>query len=246
MVRPSLRGPALAGLTLAFFGLVSPAPASSVNSVGLPLDLTSIGSGSMLTLLTVQASPTESGAVTWNGAADVRTGNATPQSFTRSVAELKAIGIEGNSFGVVLSGSEALGSPSVSLPKFTMRFFAADGSKLFDANFSASPGKANVPGFGASGQTGWLYKVWLSDEEADLFYASDANRVGVLIDPRSPVSGTSGGAEALSLLELEMVCGPGGEGGQVPEPASSLVWLLASAGVCTVRKGRRRSPAAKS
>src|SRR4051794_36110132 len=133
MARPPLRGLALAGLALTFFGLGSPAGASSVTSVGLPLDLTSVSSGSLLTLLTVQASPTESGSVVWNGTTDIRAGNATPQSFTRSVAELKAIGAEGNSFGLVLSGAEAPGSPSVTLPKFTMRFFAADGSKLFDA-----------------------------------------------------------------------------------------------------------------
>src|SRR5262249_18270670 len=98
MIRTPFWGSAFAGLALLLLGPPAAATASSVSSVGLPLDLNSVGSGNLLTLLTLQASPTESGAVTWSGTSDVRTGNATPQSFTRTVAELKGIGIEGNSF----------------------------------------------------------------------------------------------------------------------------------------------------
>jgi len=240
MIRTPPRGSALAGLAFLFLGLPTIASAGSVSSVGLPVDLESVGSGNILTLLTLQATPTESGSVTWNGSADVRTGNATAGSFTRSVAELRNIGIEGHSFGLVISGNESASGKSVTVPKFTMRFFGADGSKLFDAVFTAQSGKSSIPGFGSSDQTGWLYRVWLSDSESDLFYASDANRVGVLIDPTSPIGQTSGGAETLALLQLDIVCGPGGGGDQTPEPASVLTWLLASAGVWTVRNGRRR------
>jgi hypothetical protein len=243
MLRNPLRGSACAGLTLLFFGLPSLATAGSVSSLGLPLDLTSVGSGNVMTLLTVQANGIETGSVTWNGSTDVRTGNATPDSFTRTVAELRGLGINGSSFGLVFSGSESAVSPSVTLPGFSLRFFSADGTRLFDVAYTTGPSGQSIPGFGPSGQTGWLYQVSLSDAEADLFYASDANRVGVLLN--GGIGGASDGSESLALLHLELMCGPGPDG-QVPEPGSVLVWLLASAGVWTVRRGRRTAAAAKS
>lgn len=241
MTRTTRWGSAIAGLAIALFGPTAVATAASVSSIGLPLDLETIGPGNMLTLLTVQANVNESGAVTWNGTSDVRTGDATPQSFTRSTMELRGLGITGRSFGVVFSGSELPGGASVKLTDFTLRFFAPDGTKLFDARYHAAPGEGSIPSFGSDNQSGWLYRVSLTDGEADLFFASDANRIGVLID-RTPIGHTSGGGEVFSLLHFDVMCDPGI--GEVPEPASALVWL--AAGVFAVRWLRKPARSPKS
>jgi len=243
MVRMPSGGPAFFGLVLLFLGAPSVSQAGSVTSLGLPLDLASIDPGSLLTLLTIQASPTEAGGVAWNGAADVRTGNASAQSFTRSVAELRGLGVNGRSFGIVFAGNEVPGGLSVSLPKFSLQFYGADGTPLFATTYHADPGKDWIPSFGSTNNTGWLYRVSLSGPEADLFYASDANRLGVLIERTSPVGGTSGGPEALSLLQFEIMCSCDP---QVPEPASMLIWLLGAAGIWRIKRARTTDRTAKS
>jgi hypothetical protein len=243
MIRTPPRGPALAGLALIFLSFSPTSQAGSVSSVGLPIDLATLGSENLMTLLTVQASPTESGAVSWNGAVDVRSGNALPQSFTRTVADLRGLGINGRSFGIVFSGNEAAGGLSVTLPKFSLQFFAADGTPLFSATYQAAAGKAGVPSFGGSSESGWLYRVSLTGAEADLFYASDANRIGVLIDRTNPVGSTSGGPEILSLLQFEIMCCCDS---QTPEPASILVWLVGTVGIWTARRARKTPETAKS
>jgi hypothetical protein len=242
MTRTLKCGAAWAGLAFAFLGLPADSNGASVSSLGLPLDLETIGPSNLLTLMTLQANLNESGAVTWNGSTHVRTGDATAQSFTRTTAELRGLGITGRSFGVVFSGNELPGGTSVNLSNFTLRFFAPDGSKLFDATYQAAPGQGTIPSFGSDNQTGWLYRVSLSDAEADLFFASDTNRIGVLID-RTPIGHSSGGSEAFSLLHFEIYCGPDGPG-EVPEPASVLVWL--AAGVFAVRQLRKPARSPKS
>ena len=241
MTRNPLQGSAVAGLAIALFGFPATLFASSVSSIGLPLDLETVGAGNMLTLLTVQANVSESGAVTWNGSSDVRAGDAAVQSFTRTTVELRGLGINGRSFGVVFSGNELPGGASVNLSNFTLRFFAPDGSTLFDAAYHAGPGESAIPSFGSDSQSGWLYRVSLSESEADLFFASDANRIGVLIDRNSPISGTSGGPESLALLHFDVMCDP-----QVPEPASLLVWLIGAGGALAVARRNRTALMAKS
>jgi len=243
MVRIPSWGPAFFGLVLFFAAATSVSQASSVTSVGLPLDLASIDPGSLLTLLTVQASPTESGGVAWNGSTDVRSGNALPQSFTRTVAELRGLGVSGRSFGIVFAGNELPGGLSVSLPKFSLQFFSADGTPLFAATYQAAIGKDVIPSFGSTSDTGWLYRVSLSGAEADLFYASDANRLGVLIERTNPVGGSSGGPEILSLLQFEIMCACDP---QVPEPASVLIWLLGATVIWRISRARRTDRTAKS
>ena len=239
MTRTFRWGSAVAGLTIALFGSTSVSSAGTVSSIGLPLDLETIGPSNLLTLLTVQANVNESGAVTWNGSTHVRTGDATAQSFTRTTAELRGLGITGRSFGVVFSGSELPGGSSVNLTDFTLRFFSPDGGTLFDASYHAAPGEGAIPSFGSSNQSGWLYRVTLTDGEADLFFASDANRIGVLLE-RTPIGHSSGGGEAFSLLHFEVYC----ETGEVPEPASVLIWL--AAGAFAVRRLRKPARSPKS
>jgi hypothetical protein len=243
MARYPSWGPAFFGLALTLFGATSVSHAGSVASVGLPLDLGSMAPDSLLTLLTVHANPTEWGGVAWNGVTDVRSGNATPQSFTRTVADLRGLGINGRSFGIVFAGKETPGGLSVTLPKFSLQFFAADGTKLFTTAYQAAPGKDGIPTFGATNDTGWLYRVSLSQAEADLFYASDANRLGVLIDRANPVGSTSGGPESFSLLHFEIMCACDP---QVPEPSSVLIWVLGTAGIWRVNRVRKSARTSKS
>ena len=241
MHRTLLQGSALAGLAIALLGFPTTLLAGSVSNVGLPLDLETLGADKMLGLLTVQANVNESGAVTWNGSADVRGGDAVLQSFTRTTVELRGLGINGRNFGVVFSGNELPSGTSVNLSSFTLRFFAPDGSTLFDASYHAGPGESGIPSFGSDNQSGWLYRVSLSESEADLFFASDANRIGILIDRNSPIGGTSGGPESFALLHFDVCCDP-----QVPEPASLLVWLIGAGGALAVARRKRTAPVAKS
>jgi hypothetical protein len=228
-----LRVSVSAGLGLALLCFPGSASAGSVSSVGLPIDLTSYPM-TMATALTVQGGPNEYGGVSWNGSADVRLGDATAQSFTRTVAELRDLGINGRTFGLMLTGNELPGQTSLQVPKFSLQFYSSDGATLFEANYSAKPGESSIPGFGPKDGTGWLYRVTLTEDEAGLFYANDANRVGILIERTSPLGNTSGGPESLSLMQFDLTCDP-----QVPEPASVLVWICGAAGTWTFRRLRR-------
>lgn len=154
-----------------------------------PLLSSGSGIGLVNTVLTVQATPTESGCVAWNGTADVvgpaacapgvpggneHTGAS--QTQTRTLAEL---GISNAAdLRIVLNAAEP-GGDSITLLQLVLRIYdAATGAVLFT---SSLPAPLTYP-FSATGTgtSGFVYRLDAADAAAaQPFFANPNNRVGL-------------------------------------------------------------------
>lgn len=181
------------------------------------------GFGNVLNLLTVQNNNSEWGTIGWDGTQETRTGNAKPNSSTRTVATLQSNGIAGNDLGIVFNMAQTGSSDTLNLKSFGVRFYAANGSTLFDAVFT--PGAPNSPtnaltveGQG-TGSSGYLFVINLSQAEITQFYANPANRMGMFILQENAITGSNGGQENFYIGKLsELSGGPT----PIPLPTSAL------------------------
>ena len=227
----------------ASLGLTLGIQAGVVTFSGTQADLNGTGFGNVLNVLTVHNRGSEFGSVLWNGSSDVLGGHATNTSQTQTASVMQANGIGGTKFAVYFNGNEPGNASSVLLHDFSVHFFAADGSSLFDAVYSAPVGGLGISDFGGTGQAGWLFEVALSALESSLFYGNGSNRIGMSIGANQAIELTAGGAENFFLGKLDP--GPRDGGDPTPEPASMLVWGLVALGAVIGRSLRCRSqPAA--
>lgn len=186
------------------------------------------GIGSVLTVLTVQETPEEAGSVSWDGSADVITGDAktgASQTTTRTVEELLEVGIsdDGSNLALVFNIDETGNDDGVTLEDLTATFYDDDGSVLFTASTSSTYDLGINSGIGNSG---WLFEVELSDEEAEQFFSDSANRLGLSAD----VTGSRAGPETFYVAGI-------GAPTIVPIPAAAWLGLI---GIGMAAAARRR------
>lgn len=184
------------------------------------------GFGNILSLLVLHANGSEFGSATWNGSALVKTDDATNQSDVQSAATLAANG-HGATFPLVLNLSEQGNAADVTIHDFTLRFYAADGSTLFDIVYDLPDAGQVLTDSGGAGQSGRVFTVALSAGESTSFYANGNNRLGMLVTEANAFEDTGGGPDNFYVPKSEENI----VAESVPEPAT---WILAALGACSL------------
>lgn len=168
--------------------------AASVSFSG-PVDVTGAGFGNVLSVLALQGNGFESGAVSWNGSVDVRSGDAKPFSQTRTVAEFTSAGARSADFGVVFNIAQPGANPAVTLNQFAIIFYDKDGNELFSANYD-TPRLLDQIQNGVGG-AGYLFLVSFTPTELSFFDFS-TNRIGIRVT--DPITGSQGAPENFFLV----------------------------------------------
>lgn len=203
------------------------ATAGTIAFTNQSVDLSGTGFGNTLRILSLQANGSESGSVTWNGASDTLTADATNQSQTLTAQTLSAAGVTATRFKVVFNIAEPGSGPTVRLHDFSMRFNDAAGAPLFaDLFYTAPIGGLELTQVAAGiGGAGWLFDVNLTPAEALSFFAAGTNRLGMAVDASQAIELTGGAAEVFFVAP-------------VPEPAS---WGLLLTGLAVIAASRLRN-----
>ena len=163
------------------------------------------GIGNVPTLLVLQETGSEAGAVSWNGSADVATGHAKSQSRTWSVTDLASLGIVSAdpAFALVLNLNETTSYRDVSVVGLQADFFDAAGAVLFTAPYACLACSYGLPfalheANQGTGSSGFLFRVYLSEAERAAFFASGGNRMGL----SASVADTDSGQETFYLAAI--------------------------------------------
>ena len=199
-----------------------------------------VGFGNILQTLVLQATPSEWGSVSWDGANDVLgvAGDDTHNmSQTQTVADMKAKGMNAGNLLMVFNLNQT-GPPTSSTPldlhEFTVNFYASDGTLLFAAPYvegvpGPGPGANTASSLGLTvngqgqGSAGYIFPVTFAGNEGTDFFSTDTNRIGVSVPESDPIRDTSD---------------DGPEGFYVaPEPATLIVLAL---GLLPVLIGKSR------
>ena len=195
---------------------------------------TGTGIGSVAQLLVLQQqgnATTEQGSVTFNGTADVLTGDAKPQSQTLSVADLASLGITRDNFGVILNINEEGNGDLLTVNNFSLVFQNAAGVQLFTAPFTGSLNLDSVASSG-TGTSGHLFTVEGNGQITN-FFNNPTNRLGLRVDVA--FTDADAGMEVFYIASVNDT-GPV----PIPEPTTAGLALLGMAGVLTMRRGRRK------
>ena len=206
------------------------------------------GWGDVVGILGLQQSTgttTESGSVSWNGSANVFSGNVTNQSTTRTVAELGAgfMTSTDTEFGLVFNINDTGGNGSVRLAALQLDFFNASGAVLFSAPYTCVACLYPFPltlqeTSQGLGNSGFLFRVALSDAERSTFFASGANRIGLT----ASVWDSDNGPEQFYLAKLDGAMVNQLEGAIAnPEPASLVLFGSGLTFMTWRLRSRRRS-----
>lgn len=217
--------------------LIVPAARSSVivyTETMATLSGQGFGSSSpVLSLRTTGSGTQEWGGIGWNGVQDVYllgglAVEGAPHSQTQTVADLLAMGITKDTFGIVLNINEEGGEEMINISTFSLDFYLADGTLAFNAVYTAPQGGLQVGADGqGQGKAGPLFHVFFTGTDFESFFAGGDNRVGLSVPQGSPITGVSDGADNFVL----------GASGVLPEPAT--LSLLAIGGVIALLRRRR-------
>jgi len=169
------------------------------------------GIGGVNTVLTVQSTPTESGCVAWNGAADVIGAAACPpgvaggnestgasQTLTRTLAQLAIANAA--DLRIVVNTNEPGGNP-ITLTQLVLRIYdGATGAVLFTSSILA-PVTFTFTNTGG-GTSGFVFLMDAADAAAaQVFFANPANRIGLA----ASFSDAAGGAETLYVVNAGVI-----------------------------------------
>ena len=194
------------------------------------LDLGS-GFGNVLTTLVLQpggSTTTEYGSVTWDGSGDVETGDAQPNSKTQTVTDLIAAGFDEENLLVVLNINQTGKSDGIDVHDFTVHFFDANGSVLFDADYvegvpgpngnTASSSGLSVNGQGI-GSAGFVFRIHFDGTEGADFFDTASNRIGVTVAQADAIEHVNDGPETFYIADANVNT-------VVPEPVTITILLI--------------------
>jgi hypothetical protein len=178
----------------------------------------------------MQATPTESGCVGFDGTADVigsaacagsnvggdeKTGAS--QTLTRTIAEAEAGMASAADFRIVFNAAEP-GGDSITLDSLTVRFFSPTGTVLYTASTAIPYTFANT--FTGTGNSGFVFGLDAAQAAAATAagaFSDQANRIGL----SATSSNAAGGNETFFVTSASTTDGGGGGGGgEVPEPST--------------------------
>ena len=179
------------------------------------------GFGTVESLLSLQASPNESGSVTWNGSSDVLTGDAVGSSGTQTAITVAGAGGDASGFFMIFQVNNTGSNPGLDLNDMSLIFQSPTGAILFTADFVDPAGTDawdSLDGVGV-GSSGYLFHVTFGAGEAATFFGNPNNRVGQEVTFANQITSSDDGPDNFFLAESDEGVPPS----EVPEPTSLLL-----------------------
>lgn len=202
----TLRAGLYIALVLAIAALASAAPADASLILSSPDETSGTGLGAVNTVLTVQANPTESGCVGWDGSMTVTGPAACPPGIAggdeTAINEARRIGDLGISSAfnlrIVFNFNEN-NADNITLEDLHLRIFSPAGAVLFDSG-PFTPHTFLEP-FSGTGTAGFVYRLDAQQAlQAQPFFDPD-NRIGLAAE----LSQTSSGPETFFVADASAV-----------------------------------------
>lgn len=191
--------------------------------------LTGTGFGTRLTILSLHATPNETGATT--PAAPTGTGDSTNQDSVLTIAQLQSLGISGISdFGLIYNLNQTGSSPDPTLTQLIVTFYSSDLSAA--ATFTlTSPFTAGVFEQG-NGGAGYPAVFTPTGGDAAAIAALFASCPTCLVGASASITGSDDGADSFFVYDRVPTTSA------VPEPGSMV--LLGTGLAALARKARKR------
>lgn len=205
-----------AAMLLATFMLVAIAGAGSAQAGTITFSsgvgLTGTGYGTRLTVLALQATPTETGATTF--ANPTGTGDSTNQDSALTIAQLQGLGITGiGNFGLIYNLNQTGNSPDPTLASLVVTFYNANGT--VNTTFTLA-GTFAAPPFGQGvGGAGYPAVFTASAAENAAIAGLFASCPTCLVGASATINGSDDGPDSFFVYNTQAAT--------VPEPTSMLL-----------------------
>ena len=180
------------------------------------------GFGNVTNVLSLQATPSESGSVTPTG----RTGHATPTSKTWTAAQLTALGFTADNLGIVFNIAEPGNADTVDLLSFSLDFYNSSFASL-GSTLLVGTTVLNLPSLGqGTGSSGWLL-AYSNTGLLTTFFSNPTNVLG----GTGSIGQTAGAQENFYLVRTDVAA-------PIPEPGTL---ALLGLGLFGIRWAKGRS-----